>query len=88
MLPNVRVIAGVDDGFATVPLTPLAVTTDTLVTDPPAPTPGAQDAEMALTEFTAHDAVPNNELVGESPTEGAHDAEIANEEVPNNEPVI
>ena len=33
--PSVRVIAGVDVGFATVPLTPLAVVTLTLVTEPP-----------------------------------------------------
>ena len=33
--PKVKVMAGVDVGFATVPLTPLAVVTLTLVTEPP-----------------------------------------------------
>jgi len=37
MAPNVRVIAGVVVGFATVPLTPFAVVTDVLVTVPLVP---------------------------------------------------
>ena len=37
MAPRVNVMAGVVVGFATVPLTPFAVTTDVVVTVPPLP---------------------------------------------------
>ena len=37
--PSVNVIAGVVDGFATVPEIPFAVTTDTFVTVPGPPSP-------------------------------------------------
>jgi hypothetical protein len=72
MFPSVRVIAGVVDGFATTPLIPFAVVTLTFVTEPPVT--GAQDADMALTAFTAHEAVPNKEPVGDKPLGGAQDA--------------
>ena len=42
MAPKARLIAGVVVAFATVPLTPLAVVTDTLVTVPP----GLDDARV------------------------------------------
>lgn len=72
--PRVIEMAGAVVELETVPLTPAFVETLTDVTEPVADV-GAHDAD---TEFCAHDAVPNNELVGlnEDPP-GAHEADTA-----------
>jgi hypothetical protein len=48
--PRVKVMAGVVVGFATVPETPLCVTTDTDVTDPEPPAEDNRAVQLEKTE--------------------------------------